>query len=141
MVQSMSIGIIAQDLVDRVKAITEFSGRVGLAVGGQEHDPINRELTRPAAWVIYVGDDLEDAAMNPCVEFIKVNFIVKVLVDYDDEATLVSTHFPLLHNVVREVRGNEPVPGSPWLYEGQVLEALDSDRMVWAQNYSVKIGI
>lgn len=138
----MSIDTITQHLVDTVKAVPSFGGRVGLAVGGQEIDPINRELQRPAAWVIYVGDDfVEGNEMNPCQTLIRMNFIVKVLVDYDNEASLISTHLPLLHEVVQAVQGGSPVPGMKWLYESQGLEALEPERMVWNQQYSIRTGI
>ena len=140
----MSIQLATQDLVDRVKAISSLEGRVGLAVGGQEIDPINRDLGLPGAWVIYVGDTLIDVSeMNPHHEFIKADFVVKVLVDYDNESNLISTHLPLLHEVVQAIRGNNPtlLPGSKWLYEGMGLESLEPTRMVWAQNYSIKFGI
>lgn len=138
----MSISVITQDIVDRVKAIPEFGGRVGLAVGGQEIDPINVELHRPAVWVIYVGDDIiSDNEINSCFEIIKLNFVVKILVDYDNETNLIGTHLPLLHKVVGAVKGNEPIYGSNWIYDGQGLEALEPSRMVWAQSYSINIGI
>ena len=140
----MSIQLATQDLVDRVKAVSSLGGRVGLAVGGQEIDPINRDLALPGAWVVYVGDTLVDASeMNPHFEFIKADFVVKVLVDYDNEANLISTHLPLLHEVVQSIRGNNPtlLPGSKWLYEGMGLESLEPSRMVWVQNYSIKFGI
>jgi len=136
------IDVVTQDLVDTVKAVASFSNRVGLAVGGQEIDPINRDLTRPAAWVIYIGDDFVSGnTMNPCNTLIKLNFIVKILIDYDSEANLISTHLPLLHEVAQAVQGGEPAPGSKWLYEGQGLEALEPDRMVWNQQYSIQLGI
>lgn len=140
----MSIQVAVQDLVDRIKAVSSFGGRVGLAVGGQEIDPINRDLTRPASWVVYVGDAVISASdMNPHVELIKADFVVKILIDYDNEANLISTHLPLLHEVVKAIRGNNPtaLPGSKWLYEGMGLESLEPSRMVWVQNYSIKFGI
>ena len=139
---SQNITTIAQHLVDTVGAVSAFGGRVGLAVGGQEIDPINRELTRPAAWVIYIGDDfVSGSQINPCSTVVKLNFIVKILVDYDNESNLISTHLPLLHDVVQAVQGEEPVTGMKWLYEGQGLEALDSDRMVWNQQFSITMGL
>ena len=138
----MDIGLITQDLVDRVKSVASFTGRVGLALGGQEHDPMNRELTQPFAWVVFIGDDVVDTTFNACLETIKLNFVVKVVIDYDTEQSLVTTHFPLLYEVVTTVKGNEPANvGKNWLYEGQTMEALDADRMVWAQRYSFVVAV
>ena len=137
----MSIQLATQDLITRVKSVSSFSNRVGLTVGGQDIDPINRDIVLPAAWVVYVGDDLvEGSSMNPCSTLLKVNFVVKILVDYSDETTLAATSFPLLHEVVQAVQGGVPVPGGKWLYEGQGLTEL-SERMVWDQSYSVLLGI
>lgn len=137
-----SIGALTNDIVERVRAVSSFNGRVGLAVGGQDVDPINRNISRPASWVIYVGDDfLEGDPMNPCQTLIKLNYIVKILVDYDTETNLINTHLPLLHEVAQAVQGGEPVPGMKWFYEGQGLEALEPDRMVWNQQYSIRMGV
>lgn len=137
-----SISTIAGDIVTRIKTISSFGGRVGLAVGGQDVDTTNVDLPRPAVWVVYVGDEVMSAnEISPCREVIKLNFVVKVLVDYDNEAKLISTHLPLLHTVVSTVKGNSPIAGSKWVYEGQSLEELTPERMVWVQNYSTRIGI
>lgn len=134
----MNISVITQDLVDRIKTVPEFGGRVGLTVGGKEIDPFNRDLPRPACWALYVGDDNDvDTPMNPCASLLSLNFVVKILVDYDNEENLITTHLPLLHSVVAAIQGGEPVKGMKWIYQGQGLESLDPDRMVWSQNYTI----
>lgn len=140
----MSLAAAAEDLVTLVKDLPNFNHRVGLAVGGQEVDPINRDVQLPAAWVIYVGDSVDSVAeMNPCVQIIRARFVVKILIPYDNETNLINDHFPLLHKVVSAVRGSEPLemPGSAWLYEGQQLESLEPSRQVWSQDYSIKFGV
>lgn len=138
----MSIELIAQDLVDRLKTVPSFGNRVGLAIGGKDIDPFNRDLPRPAAWAVYVGDDNEsEATMNPCSSLIRLNFIVKVLVDYGTEADLITTQLPLLHTTVQAIQGGEPVPGMKWVYEGQGLESLEPERSIWNQQYSILMGI
>jgi len=138
----MSIALISQDIVDRLKTVSEFNNRVGLAVGGKDIDPFNRDLQRPAAWAVYVGDDNEsETTMNPCSSLIRLNFIVKILVDYGTEAALISTHLPLLHTTVSAIQGGEPIKGSKWVYEGQGLEAIEPERTIWAQQYSILTGL
>ncbi len=111
-----------------------------MRVGGGSYDPINRDLTRPAAWVVYTGDTIVDGIeINPCPEIIKLNFSVMLLVDYDE--SLILTHLPLLHEVASLVTGSEPIAGSKWFYEGQILDELEGGRMVWQQNYSTRITI
>ena len=139
----MSIATIAQDLVDRVKAISSFSNRVGLALGGKNIDPTLRKLTVPHAWVIYMGDDIvSQDEMNPCNALIRVNFNVLVAHEYQNhnESELITTDFPLLHEVVAAVKGKSPVVGSTWAYEGQGLDIIDG-RLVWVQNYSILMGL
>lgn len=137
-----NIDTISQDLVTRVKTVSSFSNRVGFTVGGQDMDPLNRDLDIPAAWCVYTGDEIVSVSpMNPCSSLIKLNFVVKVLVPYpSSETTLLTTYLPLLHEVVSAIQGGSPVSGSKWLYEGQGLTEM-SERLVWDQSYSVQMGI
>ena len=134
----MNITTISQDLIDRLKTVTEYSGRVGMAVGAKDIDPINRDLPRPAAWAIYVGDDMDtENLLNPCASSLAMNFVVKILVDYDNDTGLIDTHLPLLHTTTVAIHGESPVAGAKWAYLGQGLEELTPDRMVWVQNYTI----
>ena len=138
----MSIEVIAADIVARLRAITELK-TVGFTVGSQEMDPYNRDIPHPSAWVIYTGDDLVDEGgdLNHCSIFIKYNFVVKVIDDWDtDENALLTQRLPLLHTIATAINGNTAMTGSNWLYEGQGLEELDG-RMVWAQSYSIKVSL
>lgn len=138
----MSIQVISEDIVARLRAIPELQ-TVGFTVGSQDHDPYNREIPHPSAWVLYVGDDLVDEGsdLNHCNIFIKHNFVVKILDDWDtNETALLTTRLPLTHTVAKAINGQTAITGSNWLYEGQGLEELDG-RMVWAQSYSIKIGL
>lgn len=140
----MSIQHFSQDIVAKVNSVAEFDGRVGLAVGGKQHDPTNQQITMPAAWVIYTGDDLiAGSQMNPQVQNYTCNFVVKILVNYADETSLSTVELPLLHKVAKVVQGSEPTnyPGFVWSYDGQGLESLDPDRMVWQQQYSIKLPL
>lgn len=134
----MNITTIAQDLIDRIKTVPSYSNRVGMVVGGKDIDPINRDVIRPAAWAVYVGDDVDTQnPLNPCASTTNMNFVVKILIDYDNETNLINTHLPLLHETASAVHGNSPIVGSKWVYLGQGLESLDPDRMVWVQNYTI----
>jgi len=135
------IDTISRDLLTRVKTVSAFTNRVGFTVGNQEGDPYNLELPKPFSWIVYLGDDLVNAPNKPCSEQIKLNYIVKIAVEYGrNESDLLDTTFPILHETVQAIRGGEPVLGSYWLYEGQVIEEF-TDRLVFAQSYSITIGI
>jgi len=135
---------ISQDIVDKIKAIPEFGGRVGLAVGGGEYDPINRELTRPAAWVVFTGVPVTDA-VEPAVQMVGVSytFVVKLLIDYNTEQQLIGTDLPLLENTIVAVKGTD-ITGlgfHRWSFTGMALESLDVDRMVWVLNFSCNTSL
>ena len=141
----MSISLASADLVSRIKAIPEFGNQVGFTVGGQDIDPFNEKLEPPFAWIIYVGDDI--ASENPqrqnCT-VLRLNYIVKVAIDYSqNQVKLIDTDLPILHTIPFNVSGKAPsgLPASYWRYGGQTLDALEPDRLVWAQRYSINISI
>lgn len=136
------IGSIASDLVTQIKTVSALGNRVGLVVGGTEIDPINRNITLPAVWVIFVGDEaVSDTQFNKS-QSIKLNFVVKVLMDYSNESDLVDTQFTLLEDVIKAVRGGIPSVGAKnWRYNGQTLDEMTPERLVWDQSYSTQINI
>ena len=138
------IDIITQDLVDKVKTVPELSNRVGLAVGGTDIDPINREMPRPAAWVIFTGMPIIDGSRTATQDvFVSYSYVVKVLIDYGNESELISTSFPLLEKIVETVKGSgiNNLPFHDWSFEGMALESLDGDRMVWVLNLSISTSL
>ena len=142
------IEAISQDIVDKLKTVPEFTRDgvtyVGLAVGNTENDPINRDLPRPACWPVFTGVTVVDssaiATQNVSVTY---TFVLKVLVDYGDEASLIATHFPLLEKIITTVKGTgvNNLTGHKWAFDGMSLEDFDPDRMVWVMNLSVTTGL
>lgn len=136
------IGELAQDLISRIKAIPsqKFGAavpRVGLAVGGKNVDPLITTAQRPCAWVIYIGDENLDDTEN-CGPFMRFNFIVKVIIDYKNETDLITTQFPLLEEIIAQVNGvNGPAGAKSWRYEGQTIDELTGERIVFDQRYSI----
>lgn len=138
------IDLITQDLVDKVKSVPEFSGRVGLSVGGTDIDPINRDLPRPAAWVIFTGIPVIDSSLVSTQQAsVTYSYVVKVLIDYGAESSLISTGFPLLETTISTVKGSgiTNLPFHDWSFDGMSLESLDADRMVWVINLSIATGL
>ena len=138
------IDLITQDLVDKMKTITALGNRVGLAVGGTDIDPINRDLTRPAAWVIFTGTPVIDAS-DSATQTVAVayTYVVKVLIDYDTESQLITTDLPILENTISTVKGTN-INGlgfHTWTFGGLALESLDADRMVWILNFSCNASL
>jgi hypothetical protein len=135
---------ITQDIVTKIKAISTnpfgtAPKRVGLAAGAKGIDPMMEQVTYPAAWVIYVGDESLDPNLEgTCGANIKMNFIVKVLMDYGTEADLISGNFPLLEQVINGIHGQDgPLGAKRWKYEGQTLDELTGNRMIFDQRYSI----
>lgn len=135
----------AQDLIARVKGITsEKFGvnvqRVGLAAGGTAVDPTMEKVEYPVAWVIYVSDQtLDPSDQGSCGgALVKLNFVVKIIVNYDNEKDLIDNQYPLLVEVIQAVNGQQGPQGSKrWKYEGQGIDELTSNRIVFDQRYSI----
>ena len=140
------IGQLALDIITKAKSI-ESNGfgttvkRVGLAAGGTAIDPLMEKVARPAAWVIFVGDQNTDQTSdqgNCAGAQVSVNFIVKIIMDYDTEADLINVQYPLLKEVIRSINGTQgPLGAKRWKYEGQTLDELSANRVVFDQRYSI----
>lgn len=136
----------AQDLITKLKTITSFGTtvkRVGLAAGAKGMDPMMEKADRPAAWVIFVGDSNPAGDRNPsCVTSIVLKFVVKVIVDYNTESDLLNIQYPLLEEIIQTVAGKEAGDLSvKWKYDGQALDELTGDRMVFDQRYSITVVV
>lgn len=138
------IAEISQDLVAKVKSIASDSfgtttKRVGLAVGARKNDPLMDDTPKPAAWVIFIGDqNVDGAAQGTCQAMIQYNFIVKVVVDYANEKDLIDNQYPLLTEIIKAISGQGgPLGSQRWKYEGQTIDELTSSRLVFDQRYSI----
>lgn len=139
------IADLAQDLLTRVKGIDSDKfgttvKRVGLAVGGTGTDPTLEKVEYPAAWCIYVSDqNLDTSDQGTCGgALVKVNFVVKIIVNYTSEADLLANQYPLLAEVVQAVNGQSGPSGAKrWKYEGQAIDELSANRIVFDQRYSI----
>lgn len=138
------ISELATDLLSKIKALP--SGklgtgpvRIGLAVGATAIDPFMEKVTLPAAWVIFTGDQTNSAdQQGMCGGTVVASFIVKVFVDYISEKDLLDTQYPLLREIAKQVNGTQgPVGSMRWKYDGQTLDEISGNRVVFDQRYSV----
>jgi len=138
------INELATDLLTAVKSITSnkfgvLAKRVGLAAGAKGMDPTMSKVALPACWVVFVGD--QNLSGNPegeCPTFTKTDFIVKVFMEYSTEADLIANQYPLLEEVITTVNGRQgPLGSRKWKYEGQTLDELTGNRVVFDQRYSI----
>lgn len=134
----IEIASIAQSLVDRIKTVPAYEGKVGFMIGGNPaNDRFTRDLPPPSVFVVFVGENLEEeAGLYSCRQKVRLNFDVRIVVGVDSESDLINVQLPLLHETVEAVLGQEPVPGGHWSYDGSQLVAMDS-RWVWNQRYSI----
>ena len=138
------IDTLATDLLTKIKALP--SGdlgtapvRVGLAVGATSIDPFMEKVTLPACWVVYVGDvSANQSQQGQCGETVISQFVVKVFVQYTTETDLLANQYPLLHDIAKQINGQQgPVGSMRWKYEGQTLDELTGNRAVFDQRYSI----
>jgi phage gp37-like protein len=140
------IAEMTQDLIDKLKEIAPnpfgtTPTRVGLAVGGKNSDPMMVKVDRPAAWVMFVGDENIDPTERKitCNPVVRHNFIVKIIIDYTTESDILAEQYPILDAVRTAIHASTGVKGSTWRYDGQQLEEL-TDRMIYEQRYSLTVS-
>lgn len=134
----------AQSLVQLIKQIPSdpfgSEKRVGLALGGTSIDPLMVKVATPAAWVIYVGSTPQDQpnAQISCIQNMSYTFVIKVVMDYVDEQTLLAENYPLLELIRRSVHNQVGPNGAKWRFEGELLEEI-TDRLIFEQRYSLAV--
>lgn len=138
------ISLLASDLLTAAKSVqsNKFGTvvkRVGLAAGAKGMDPTMSKVQTPAAWVVFIGDQNQSISNEgECPTFTKLNFIVKVFMDYTTEADLITTQYPLLVEVITTINGRQgPVGSRKWKYEGQTLDEMTGNRVIFDQRYSI----
>ena len=138
------ISEVAEDLINKIKALpSESLGtnpiRVGLAVGATAIDPFMEKVQLPAVWAVFVGDtSTTTGPEGQCGSTVVLNFVVKVFVQYDTQSGLLDTQLPLLHEIAKQINGMPgPVGTKKWKYEGQTMDELTGNRIVFDQRYSI----
>lgn len=138
------ISELGEDLLTKIKALpSEKLGtnpvRIGLAVGATSIDPFLEKVTLPAAWAVYVGDATTvTSPQGQCANTVIAQFVVKVFVDYISEKDLLDNQYPLLREIAKQVNGQQgPAGAMKWKYEGQTLDEISGNRVVFDQRYSI----
>lgn len=147
----------ATDLLARVQAVAALAGRASLSIGGRSADPGLLKAPLPIAWVVYSGDQADEApygssgqggpGMVPASQVMLTNWRVIVYVNYASDADLIANQYPLLEAVVEAVKttvtdpagGLEAPSGHRWRYAGQKAAVLPNDRMAYEQHYTLDI--
>ena len=140
------IGTLATDLLTKVKTITSFGTtppRVGLSIGGKTLDPLLENITKPACWVVFTGDNNTDLTRpsNRCNKTLQYSFIVKVIIDYSNDNDLITNQFPLLELVMTTLDGSTVATRSDkWKYVGQTIEEITDKRLIFNQSYTITVS-
>lgn len=142
------IAELSTDLLTAAKSITSnkfgtTTKRVGLAVGAKSIDPTLQKVQTPAAWVVYIGDQNQsNLNEGECPAFLRAEFIIKVFMDYTTEADLIANQYPLLTELINTINARQGPAGSKkWKYEGQTLDELTGNRIVFDQRYSIVVAL
>jgi hypothetical protein len=144
------ISEIANDLLTRVRTISDLSGTTSFAIGGKAADPSLKEISLPACRLILIQDYVDEDPMTrsshlgpevvPKVQQILFTFSALVIVPYEDDISILNTQFPLLESVITTVHGEAPTPlggAHRWRYIGQKLSFVYPDRLGYEQRYTV----
>ena len=142
------IATLSTDLVTAAKSITSNKfgttvKRVGLAVGATSIDPTMQKVVTPAAWVVFTGDQtLSNLDQGECNPTVKMEFVIKVFLQYSTEADLIANQYPLLSELISTISGRQgPVGSKRWKYEGQAIDELTGNRVVFDQRYSIVVAL
>ena len=136
----------AADLVARVRTVPALALRVGLALGGQQVDPNLIKVPLPAAWVMYLHDQVDEVPgassspyLVPATQVMLATFGIIIYVPYISEADMLATQLPLLELVIKAVKlgGGQAPSGFRWRYIGQKLQLVDSARLAYEQQYTL----
>ena len=125
------IGELANDLFEKLNAIPQLAGRVGLAVGGHKADPGLSTAPLPLAWVLFEDMKANDERLAGMAtrQSMLLYFRVFLIAEYQDQSGLVSTLYPLLETALQETRGSTAPNGATWRFESLKLTQINPDRL------------
>lgn len=141
----MDHGSLLAELFTLITSVPEFAAITGTQLGQNEPDPTLITLEPPACWVSFVGDNEVEADGNviqtpKALYFMYVAFIYLPMAR-QSEMLAGAQHLPLLKKILQGVNGAQSAnTGHRWSYKGQKLALVNTDRMVYAQRYSL-VGV
>lgn len=137
----MDHGTLVEELYGLVIAVPSFSKVTGITLGANQPDPTLITLTPPACWVSFIGDIQKEPPGNivPATEVLTFMFMAFIYLPMKTQSELIADCFPLLKQIIVGVRGKDSVSntGHRWAYAGQKLALVNSDRLVYAQRYTI----
>lgn len=133
------IAEFAQDLITKIKSVTQLGNRVGLAAAGGATDPSMSSVPLPAGWILFEGEGLELASNNSQPQDMIYNFSLALLLSYSSQDDLINNQLPTIEAIARSVSGQASTnQGSRWVYNGATLVDVFNDRLVYELSFMVK---
>ncbi len=137
----MNHGTLLNELYGLITSVPEFANITGTNLGGMEPDPTLSALVPPACWVSFIGDSPKEppGRIVMTTEPMTFMFMAFIYLPMAKQSAMIATHLPLLQKVAQGVKGKESTAntGHRWAYAGQKLALANTDRMVYAQRYSI----
>lgn len=129
------------ELYSLITGVPEFANLTGLNLGGNEPDPTLTKLAPPACWVCFVGDTPKEPPGNivPLTEVMIFAFIAYVYLPMSRQSVMLSEDLPKLIKIIQGVKGKQSTlnTGHRWCYAGQKLALVNTNRLVYAQRYTI----
>jgi hypothetical protein len=132
------IDTYTHDLINKIKTVAAFGGRVAATLGGTEADPTLAEVTTPCAWVLFESSQNSDQA-NRKWQMMRLNFSVVLILPYGaGETDFIDTQLKLVEDTAQAVRGTLAAnQGSHlWGFEGCTLEQAEPTRITYRLMFS-----
>lgn len=132
------IDLYTNDLVEKLKAVPAFGGRVGATLGGTEADPTLSNIEVPAAWVVFSGLQNRDQR-DRRYQMMDMSFRVVVMLDYGNgESDFVDTQLKLIDDASQAVRGEivADTGSMVWNFDGASIVSINPDRIVYELSFS-----
>lgn len=129
----------AQKIVEAVRVGFPDIKTCSVSAGGNEIDPYMLNVKAPAAWVVFTGDfNAEGSAIGSEQTTLDYSFSVIAIVDYgtQQQAFDAFDHMQAIRTAVRGVKMRRTVSIK---YVGQSLVNIEGKRMVYSQQYSLRM--
>lgn len=137
----MNHGTLLNELYGLIVGVTAFANITGTSLGGNEPDPTLTSLTPPACWVSFIGDAPKEPPGSIVLTKEVLTFIYTAFIylPMTKQTEMISTWLPLLAQIMNGVRGKDSFSntGHRWAYGGQKLALVNTNRLVYAQRYTI----
>lgn len=136
------IAEITNNLVDKIKGVAAFGGRVAATLGGTEADPTLVNIQSPCAWVLFQSSQNRDKPAQKW-QVMRLNFSVVLFLQYGEgETDFVDTQLKLIDDVSQAVRGKTSSDSQQALWEvnGFELVNVEPNRMTYQMSFSTEVA-